>query len=1216
VQTTLLGLAIALIIALVAALIGPYFVDWNQFRPQFEAEATRIVGAPVRVGGKLDARLLPTPSLQLHSVVVGGANDLGKVRADKLDVEFSLGSLMRGEWRATELTINGVALDLGLDRQGRIDWPASSGTFSLGSLAIDRLNLTGRVALHDAASRGTLELSDIAFSGDVRSLAGSIRGDGNFTLSGTRYPFRVSSGDSTDGSGTRIHLNIDPGARAFAADLEGVLSFQARAPRFEGALTLTSPVNTKVAAASPWRIFAKVKADPAGAGLDQLEASYGAEERALKFVGLAEVSFGAQPLLHAVLSARQLDADKLVAADNDRSAEPVRLLPGLRALIAAIPQPPIPAKIEFSSEQIMLGGRPLQNITAILHGDPNSWSVDRLDFRAPGATQVALSGSNSQAPPSGGFRAALEVDSSDPDALMGWLQGRSEIALRSSRPLHLRGDVSVANDRLAIDGMKAEIDGGTVAGRIAIARKSADGGSRFDAELKADRLDLDAATTFVRALAGPQGEWPDQAQLSLDIGRAVSAGQELGPLLAKLAYDPKTISVDHLKVGQPDNVTLEGSGNFDRAGSSGKLALDSTAASLGKLTGFVAPFAPSFAARLNAMGTAPGPAHVKLALDLGKSKGQADHATGVLDFDAPQLKGNAVITATPSANAIASLDLDALRRSNIGIEAKLSAEQGRALVALLGLDRVVAAAAGPVQFEGSATGAWRAPLRLKAKITGTGLDAEAEGSAEPWAQDVKADVNLRVRSADLAPLLDLKPSDPEAQNIALSSRVSLSGNKLNFADLDGSIAGSRLRGRLALVLGDEKSIDGEVGLDQLSLAPLFALAIGTAGHDASEPLGSGLLRGWRGKIAFQALRGTLPGGGEMRPVSGTVRSDGQSLTFDTIKGKIGGGEATATIDARPGANGIAINAQVQLNGADGSMLHYRSLAMPPGHASLQMTLAAQGRSSSALSGALSGSGTVTLESSAIPGLDPRAFEVAINASDAGQAKDDARLRQLVDPVLSAGALLVASAQIPFTIRDGRLRVAATTLDAGGVHAIVSGGYDIPADQADIRAVIALAEEAPGSGHPEIQIFAAGSPDKLNRSVDVSALSSWLAVRAIDRETKRLDSIERGEPPQAVPASIPPPALALPSTGAPLAVPRNQSGVEVPTPGPRPIPAKPRVSAPRPLPLPANRAPPVVSQQVAPLPLPIEVRPVPGTGRPSPPKLRPPLVLTPPIAAPQ
>ena len=64
-QTTLLGLAIAFILALVAALVGPYFVDWNQFRPQFEAEASRVVGAPVRVGGGLDARLLPAPSLRL-----------------------------------------------------------------------------------------------------------------------------------------------------------------------------------------------------------------------------------------------------------------------------------------------------------------------------------------------------------------------------------------------------------------------------------------------------------------------------------------------------------------------------------------------------------------------------------------------------------------------------------------------------------------------------------------------------------------------------------------------------------------------------------------------------------------------------------------------------------------------------------------------------------------------------------------------------------------------------------------------------------------------------------------------------------------------------------------------------------------------------------------------------------------------------------------------
>ena len=476
-QTTLLGLAIAFIIALMAALIGPYFIDWNQFRPQFEAEATQVIGAPVRVAGELDARLLPTPSLRLRSVVVGGANDLGKVRADKLDVEFSLGSLMRGEWRATELTINGMALDLGLDARGRIDWPASTGKFNLGTLAIDRLNLTGRIALHDAASRGTLELNDIAFSGDVRSLAGSVRGDGNFMLSGLRYPFRVSSGQSVDGGGTRVHLNIDPGARALSADLDGVLSFEARAPRFEGAIVLATPAGLKAKGGvpiTPWRIAARVKADPAAAKLEQLEGSYGPEERALKFAGIADIRFGAAPLLHAVLSARQLDADRFLASENNKdnnATERIRLLPALRALMADVPQAPIAAQIEFGSEQIMLGGRPLQSLAADLRSDTRSWTIDRLDFRAPGATHVAFSGTNAQSPASGGFTGALSVESTDPDVLVAWLQGRSEHAYRSQKPLHLRGDVSVAPGRVAIEAMKADFDGGAVEGRVSLSNQ-------------------------------------------------------------------------------------------------------------------------------------------------------------------------------------------------------------------------------------------------------------------------------------------------------------------------------------------------------------------------------------------------------------------------------------------------------------------------------------------------------------------------------------------------------------------------------------------------------------------------------------------------------------------------------------------------------------------------------------------------------------------------
>ena len=54
---------------------------------------------------------------------------------------------------------------------------------------------------------------------------------------------------------------------------------------------------------------------------------------------------------------------------------------------------------------------------------------------------------------------------------MTWLQGRGDIGYRSQKPLRLRGDVTVAPDGFAIGAMKAEIDGGTVEGRVAVSHR-------------------------------------------------------------------------------------------------------------------------------------------------------------------------------------------------------------------------------------------------------------------------------------------------------------------------------------------------------------------------------------------------------------------------------------------------------------------------------------------------------------------------------------------------------------------------------------------------------------------------------------------------------------------------------------------------------------------------------------------------------------------------
>ncbi|MGB3271423.1 MAG: AsmA family protein, partial [Xanthobacteraceae bacterium] len=427
-QTTLLGVAIAFIVALVAALVGPHFIDWNRFRPQFEAAAARVVGVPVRVTGDMRATLLPVPSLRLKAVEVGDQGDgPGRASAETLAVEFNLGALMRGEWRATELTINGMALDFGLDWRGRIAWPAGMGGVDLGALAIDRLNVTGRIALHDGASRTTLELEDIAFAGDVRALAGAVRGEGNASISGVRYLFRISSNPTANGEGMKLHAAVNAPARAFGLDLDGELRFAASRPRFDGALTLERRAGSGNGDGGlPWRITTRLAADPAAAHLEQLEVAYGADATAAKLSGGGEMRFGAAPQLRLTLEARQIDADRLLRAPDAAGAGTG--WEALRALADRLAPPPLPVTVEASVETVTLGGRPVQGVSVMLRGSAADWTIDRLAARAPGATDIVVREAAIRPGERGGFSGGVEIATTDPDALAAWLRGRSEAA--------------------------------------------------------------------------------------------------------------------------------------------------------------------------------------------------------------------------------------------------------------------------------------------------------------------------------------------------------------------------------------------------------------------------------------------------------------------------------------------------------------------------------------------------------------------------------------------------------------------------------------------------------------------------------------------------------------------------------------------------------------------------------------------------------------------
>ena len=165
-QTTLLTVGIALIMALVTALVGPLFVDWGRFRTNFETHASRLAGQPVHITGGIDVRLLPIPTVRLQGIEVGPPGSKAALSARWLDAELSLPSLMRGELRATTLRIDAPHFAVERDSQSHLSGPP----LATGDVTIDRVVVhEGRIALTDAATGSRSVRDHWSFDGDIRA---------------------------------------------------------------------------------------------------------------------------------------------------------------------------------------------------------------------------------------------------------------------------------------------------------------------------------------------------------------------------------------------------------------------------------------------------------------------------------------------------------------------------------------------------------------------------------------------------------------------------------------------------------------------------------------------------------------------------------------------------------------------------------------------------------------------------------------------------------------------------------------------------------------------------------------------------------------------------------------------------------------------------------------------------------------------------------------
>src|SRR5262249_59448497 len=124
-----------------------------------------------------------------------------------------------------------------------------------------------------------------------------------------------------------------------------------------------------------------IKGDSAAAVLEQIEFQYGADDRAIKLKGTANVAFGARPQINGAVSSTQIDLDRLLPETTPR--RPLHAIKNAAELLLAGWRLPIPTTLSIAVDSVTLAGAMLQRVGADVTTDGDGLDIRTLELRAP-----------------------------------------------------------------------------------------------------------------------------------------------------------------------------------------------------------------------------------------------------------------------------------------------------------------------------------------------------------------------------------------------------------------------------------------------------------------------------------------------------------------------------------------------------------------------------------------------------------------------------------------------------------------------------------------------------------------------------------------------------------------------------------------------------------------------------------------------------------------
>ena len=1118
-----------IVLALTAALVAPYFIDWTSYRADFEREAGRILGREVTVRGDASARLLPFPSVSFTDVVVAGVEP-GEtaVTVETFSMDAELAPFMRGDIHIFDMRLVRPRVFVDLADDGALDWAVRpSVPVGASHISLEKLTVTeGQVSLRHAASGRTHRLTEINADISARALTGPWRMDGSLRLDGMKTALSVSTGQTDGEGGMRLRVQARPERHALFLESDGNARIEDGRARYAGMFRLNAPVAADPTPAPggsreppAYRLTGTFGLDHERLAVEAFRFETGAAEDPYVAEGTASFDLGAEPRFLIRADGAQIRFDDAAGEAAGRFDLRQRLAALHEALIDA-PRVAIPGRIEVMLPAVVAGDTTVRDVHLFAEPSQNGWTVASLGATLPGRATLEAKGELAVGDEELGFDGSLLLAVGQPSGFAAWLARDVDDAIRRLPSAGFSADVALGSERQTFRNLELMLGDAKFRGE-ADSRMPAGAKPSLSLRLDGDRLDVEGMAAFASLFVSQEGATRlAERDLDLEIvaGPVSAAGLTAGTLDAALRLKEGQLDIDRLAIGDLAGADVGVTGRLTRLSGApaGDLDVGVVADDLEPLAAVLAERFPQSGFAREALRRArayPGlyqDASLRIIATLPEKEGER----AVFDL-AGDVGGAPLVLKAQLAQPFA-----ASASTPLALDLALRADEASVVYALLGLPTLPFDFAGPARVEAGFEGVPASGGRASFAMAGEGLSLAFHGEAALKDAGLSANGSAILESDDLEPWLTTAgvtlPGMGLGLPAGLAAALDVEGGLLVLSSLEGAIADVDVRGDINAQLVDGlPHLTGALALGMFDLAPVAEMAVGAPalseagdGGWPDAPFAQALASPFTAEIDLSAERlgvGPLADAGAARM---TLKLGRDGVSLSDLRASVFGGVASGIVDFRNDGGTGLLSAQLRLDGVETAQLLGETGLVAD--ADLTASVTASGKSVDGIVAALSGSGTASLRDIAISGVAPDVFPDLIARADAAGADiDAAAVAAFAPPLVRAGTFAARGVDIAFTIAGGAVRAPPFRLEADGAALAGEVGADLAEGEvaADATLTFDPGHEVLAGSEPSVRFSAAGPVAAIRVEVDTEPLAQFLTQRALELEQQRVEAMQ-------------------------------------------------------------------------------------------------------------